>query len=149
MIERVTGVLLDPGEAQYLARALVLLEKLLADNHSQPTARLRAVTMKLRKTTETFGATPESTGSTARNGRAVSPYGDDFRDDDGRVHNATIGTNEAARILGVTPNAVRDLARRHRLPRAERPDGRWLLDPRVVVALAEQRAARKAARRNR
>ena len=66
MIARVAGVLLDADEAAYVARALDLLAQLLAGQRSQPSARLAAVTTKLRKASEPAGACGRSDRTTAR-----------------------------------------------------------------------------------
>lgn len=51
-------------------------------------------------------------------------------------------STEAAAILGITANGVRDLARRGRLA-AHRAGGRWLYPATAVVAHSERRAARR------
>lgn len=131
MIARVSGVLLDADEASYLARALDLLAKLLAEQRSHPTARLTAVTTKLRKAAENAGDSARSVSGTARKIAAQQDSVDD------PVH-ATLGTSEAARILGITPNAARDLARRRRIP-AEHTGTRWRFDAAAVIVEAERR----------
>jgi excisionase family DNA binding protein len=146
VITNLRGVLLDVDDAAYIAGALEAFARWLAENRSRPTPRLLAVTAQLRKTTQNCAATPQNGRLNGTDGHPASPHGPDFRDDDGNVHYAVVTTGQAARILGVTPNAVRALARRGRLP-ADRSGGRYLLPARAVVARAEQRAERKAARR--
>ena len=135
MIARVAGVLLDADEAAYVARALDLLAQLLAGQRSQPSARLAAVTTKLRKASEPAGACGRSDRTTAR---FFAPQRDSVDD----PTHAVMGTGDAARLLGITPNAVRDLARRNRLP-AHHTGTRWVFDAAAVVGRAERKAARR------
>ena len=135
MIARVSGVLLDAEEADYVARALDLLANLLAGQRSHPTPRLAAVTAKLRKTTENTHVSAQSVGETARQFAAQ-------RDPVNDPAHATLGTGDAARILGITPNAARDLARRRRIP-ARHTGTRWRFDAAAVVVEAERRAAKQ------
>jgi excisionase family DNA binding protein len=51
---------------------------------------------------------------------------------------------EAASVLGITPHAVRDLARRRSLPGAWRVGRDWWLDPQEVTAFAEARKRKTA-----
>lgn len=136
MIDRVAGVLLTADDADYIARALELLERLLRENRSTPTPRLHSVTAKLRRTTDALGVSGRNGSATASVRASQCDSGDD-------ADYGTITAAEAAHILGVTPNAVRDLARRQRI-RARRPKGRWLLDAQAVVARAERQATRRA-----
>lgn len=135
MIARVSGVLLDADEADYLARALDLLARLLAGQRSHPSARLVAVTAKLRKSTETTHVSARSVGETARKFAAQ-------RDSVNDPAHAVMGTGDAARVLGITPNAARDLARRQRIP-AQHTGTRWRFDASAVIVEAERRAAKQ------
>ncbi|MCV7005659.1 helix-turn-helix domain-containing protein [Mycobacterium gordonae] len=54
-----------------------------------------------------------------------------------------LDTGEAAAILGIGPNGVRDLVRRGKLP-AHRAGGRLLLPALPVVERAERRAAKRS-----
>lgn len=129
-IERIAGVLLDPADADYLARALVLFEEVLAKQGSRPSPRL--VDLERRLTRATSDATRSPTGenvsaatdSTQR--EVLSAY--EFLD-----------SERAANILGCTPGNVRDLARRGRLP-AVHTHGRWLYPAAAIVARAEHRS---------
>lgn len=106
-----------------------------AGQRSHPAARLAVVTAKLRKTTETAGDSTQSVSETARQFAAQRDSLDD-------PAHATLGTGDAARILGITPNAARDLARRRRIP-ARHTGTRWLFDAAAVIVEAEWRAAKQ------
>lgn len=132
---RVTGVLLTADDAAYVAEALLMLGRLLAEQRSQPSARLQSVTAKLAKAAET-GSAATSIGSESLPLRASDAEG---------VHHpgyALMSTADAARVLECGPRNVIDLVRRGRLV-ARRTGGRWLVD----AASVEAHAARKAARR--
>lgn len=135
MIARVSGVLLDADEADYVGRALDLLTRLLAEKQSHPSARLAAVTAKLRKSAENTHVSAQSVGETAREFAAQ-------RNSVDAPTYAVMGTGDAARVLGITPNAARDLARRRRIP-ARRTGTRWRFDAAAVIVEAERRAARR------
>ncbi len=131
MIERVSGILLEPTDAQYLVDAL---DALLRER--RPSAQLAAFIDRLRKTVAKLAVQAPETGVHARElgGQQTS------------AHTAAydlVDTSEAAAILDITPNGVRDLVYRDRLP-AHRAGGRLLLPAAAVVARAERRAARKA-----
>ena len=129
-------VLLEPSEADYLARALVLLQQLLVENRSQPTPRLQQVTAQLARCAE-HGSAAGSNGSDNCRTRASDTDGGEYRD------YATVTAAEAARILECGERNVRDLARRGRIP-ARRSGGVWLLDAGAVEARAQRQAARRA-----
>jgi excisionase family DNA binding protein len=128
-------VLLDADEAEYLSRALVLLQQLLRDNRSQPTPRLQTVTAKLTRcaANSSSGGRNGSNGSTSRAPEAKIGHDAGY---------ALLSTGEAARLLDCGERNVRDLAARGRIA-ARRAGGRWLLD----AAAVEQRAQRKQVRR--
>lgn len=131
MIERVTGIVLDATDVQYLVDAL---DALLRDR--RPSARLAAFIDRLRKTVAKTGGSPPETG---RHARLVGQQADP-------VHHApydVVTTGEAAQILRCTQNNVRDLVRRGRLP-AHRAGRQLLLPATAVVTRAERKAARKA-----
>jgi hypothetical protein len=128
MIERVAGTLLSPEDAEYVANALLLLRDLLTRNGSRPTGRLDAVTDRLRRTT---GVKAQNASPNARIVGAQTDSGDDS-------WHATIDTSQAARILGISGNGVRDLSRRGRLP-ARRVGGRWVYPVEAVMRRAERR----------
>lgn len=127
-IEKVSGVLLDAADADYLARALALFEEVLAKQGSRPSPRL--VDLERRLSRASSDATRSTTGenvsgatdSTQR--EVLSAY--EFLD-----------SERAADILGCTPGNVRDLARRGRIP-AIHTHGRWLYPAAAVVARAER-----------
>ncbi|WP_018599662.1 helix-turn-helix domain-containing protein [Mycobacterium sp. 155] len=137
MITAPAGVLLTVDDAVY---ALAAFEALLTDRHASP--RLERFINALRK----------SVARTAKTGDLTSVSGVDARNTGVPEHNEPnpcrvtaydlLDTTEAAAILGITPNAVRDLARRGRLP-ARRAGSRWLYPAGPVVERAERRAARK------
>jgi excisionase family DNA binding protein len=131
------GVFVTADDAAYIAEALRLLGRLLAEQRSQPSARLASVTTKLARCAESGSPAPGN-GSRSLPLRAPDAEG---------VHHpdyATVTPAEAARILGCGPRNARDLAARGRIP-AHRAGGRWLLD----AASVEAHARRKAARRSR
>ncbi|WP_197381454.1 helix-turn-helix domain-containing protein [Mycolicibacterium mengxianglii] len=130
------AVLLDHDEAAYIAEALRLLGRLLAEQADQPTARLASLTARLAKAAETGrDATPN--GSERLPMRAPGAAGVHARD------YATVTVAEAARIIGCGQRNVRDLIRRDRLI-ARRSGGTWLLDAAAVEAHAARRAARRS-----
>ncbi|MGA5465583.1 helix-turn-helix domain-containing protein [Mycobacterium sp. NPDC050041] len=134
MITAQAGVFITADDAAYIAEALRLLGRLMAEQRSQPSARLQSVTTKLANAAETgSGATPN--GSETLPLRAPHPEGVHARD------YATVTAAEAARIIGCGPRNVRDLVRRGRLA-ARRSGGTWLVD----AAAVEAHAARKACR---
>ncbi len=125
----VTGaVLLTADEAAYLVRALDAARAagLLDDKRLGPNPRVAALTEQLRRASRKCDAR-ETRGVTKLAQGAQHP------DDDG--HAATVSTGQAAAVLGVTPAAVRALARRGRLA-SHRVGDRWRHD----LAAVEQRA---------
>lgn len=130
MIGLVRGVLLEVAEAAYLADAL---DALLRDR--RPSAKLQDVLDRLRRTVANASVSDQNTGVDAR---IVGQQADSV---DHAAYDL-VDTAEAAAILGITPNGVRDLARRGRLRRL-RAGGRWLYPARSVVARAEQRSAKR------
>lgn len=139
----VRGVLLDPGDAEYVAKALELLVKVLPAAGSTATPRLLAVTADLRRKTKAAAAGSVAVGPpNATEAGTCAPGRPDRPHDSHHDAPATIGTAAAARILGVTPSAVRQLAARGTLGSA-RPAGRWLHSTAAVVARAELKAARR------
>ncbi|WP_048631165.1 helix-turn-helix domain-containing protein [Mycolicibacterium aurum] len=151
MISAQRGVFITTDDAAYIASALDLVGRLLAeqrDEHghptpSQPSPRLAATTAKLHRTVASL-AVRDSAGDHAQGSEPPdqttsvrAPQRDSV---DAGPH--VIGTGEAARRLGITPNAVRDLARRGRLA-VTHTGTRWRFDARAVHALAEQRASER------
>lgn len=131
------GVFITADDAAYIAEALRLLGRLMAEQRAQPSARLVTATTKLAKAAESGGAT-------APNGSRSLPLR--ASDADGVHHPgyASMSTGDAARLLDCGPRNVRDLMRRGRLV-GRRSGGRWLVD----AASVEAHAARKAARQGR
>lgn len=142
------AVLLDPAEAADVARALDLLGEVLGrlrdergnPTPSTPSPRLAAITAKLRKASRIADDSPRTDSGT------VSLFALQQVPVDARGHAAVMGTGAAARTLGVTPGAVRDLARRGRIP-ATYTGTRWQFDAAAVVHLAEHRARKRDQRR--
>ena len=128
-IEKVSGVLLDASDADYLARAMKLLAALLAKQGSRPSPRL--VDLERRLSRASSDATRSATSGYASGAK-------DSADRDALSAYEFVDTERAANILGCTPGNVRDLARRGRLP-AIRSGGRWLYPAAAVVARAESR----------
>lgn len=137
--------MLTPDDAETLVEALDLLDRVLAERRdmrgnatpAQPSAKLRHLTEQLRRAKRKCAAVAANPAGNSTSG------GSSPADHPGSVHDrahATVGSAEAARILGVQPNAVRMLARRDptRLG-SERVEGRWRHD----LALVERRATRK------
>ena len=128
-IEKVSGVLLDAADADYLARAMKLLAALLeAKQGSRPSPRL--VDLERRLSRASSDATRSTTGGYVSGAK-------DSADRDALSAYEFVDTERAANILGCTPGNVRDLARRGRLP-AVRSGGRWLYPAAAVVARAER-----------
>ncbi|MCV7076984.1 helix-turn-helix domain-containing protein [Mycobacterium szulgai] len=129
-------VLMDAGDADYIARALQLLAQLLRQNRSQPTPRLESVTAQLARSA--------AAGSTAsQNGRNRGGCGASGDDTTHHLDYALLTTGEAARLLACGERNVRDLATRGAIPARRTGDrGRWLVDAAAVVARAERKSAR-------
>lgn len=129
MITRLGGaVLLEADDVDYLARALEMLGELLAVRGAAPSQKLTVMTETLRSGVNT-GATRLNAGVGTRIVDA----------DDDSAHtpwHAFLDTKRTADILGITPNGVRDLARRGSLP-ARRVGRQWMLDAAAVIRRAE------------
>lgn len=148
------AVILDPAEVDFVGRALEHLGQLMAERRdadgnstpSQPSARLAALTAKLRRAA--VSADPLAVDDTAADHQQRAQPPDSSasvrasQPDSRHAGPHDIGTAEAARRLGITANGVRDLVRRGRLD-VRRNGGRWL----VNAASVDAHAARMAARR--
>lgn len=145
MIQRLAGVYLDAAEAEYIARALEEFAKLMTSRGSRhlPSPRLQSVTAKLRRTVDSL-AISDPAADQGQSGRTTSKPPDARARQRISVHAGphVMGTGQAARILGVTPNGVRDLRRRGVLT-AHHTGTRWQYESASVVALAERRAAQR------
>lgn len=145
------GVFITADDAAYVVHALDLLARLLAEQRdangnpmpSTPTPRLAAMTAKLRRTVDSLALRDKAADHAqcleAPDGNA-SVRAPQYDSVDAGPHD--IGTGDAARRLGITPNAVRDLARRGRLA-VTHTGTRWRFDAHAVNALAEQRASQR------
>ena len=127
-ISRVSGLVLDPDSTDFLVRALEMLTELLRARGAEPTAKLAAMTDELR-TGAIAGAKRPKSGVSARfvDGESVSEH---------TPWHAILDSRRAADILGITPNGVRDLARRGSLP-AHRAGREWMFDAAAVIRRAE------------
>jgi excisionase family DNA binding protein len=131
-------VLLDADDADYIARALQLLERLLRENRSQPTPRLQSTTTQLARS----AAAGSAAGINGRNRGGCGASSDDTAH---HLDYALLSTAEAARLLACGERNVRDLAARGAIPARRTGDrGRWLVDAAAVVARAERKAARRS-----
>jgi excisionase family DNA binding protein len=145
------AVILEPAEVEYLARPLESFAQLMAvrrDHNgnlapSRPSPRLAAITDKFRRTVDSLAVRDSAADhrqqaeSSAGSASVRAP-----ERDSGHAGPHDIGTGDAARRLGITPNAVRDLARRGRVP-VTHTGTRWRYDAAAVDALAEQRASQR------
>lgn len=135
MIPAVAGVLLTVDDARY---ALAAFDALLTDRRAS--SQLDRFINELRKTVAKASVSTGVSGANARN----NDVHEHNESEAGRVTAYDLlDTTEAATILGITPNAARDLARRGRIP-ARRAGTRWLYPAGPVVERAERKAARTA-----
>jgi excisionase family DNA binding protein len=127
----VSGVLLSPEDARFAVEAFAAL---LRDR--RPSAQLADFVERLRNRTDAAaGVSGRGAGEHARNVALQS-------DSQHRAPYDVLDSAEVAAIVGISPNGVRDLARRGRLP-ARRAGRRWLFPAPAVIAYAERRAARR------
>lgn len=145
------AVLLDPAEVAFIAQALEHLAELMAerrDEHgnqvSRPSGRLLAMTGKLRRAVDSVAVHDSRADLRQRSeppARTASVRA--LQRDSVELGRHDMGTGEAARYLGITPNAVRDAARRKRLP-AHHTGTRWVFDSAAVADHAEHRERKRA-----
>lgn len=148
MIQRVVGVLLDAAEAAYIVNALDEFARMMAERRdargnpapSQPTPRLVDTTDKLRRTVNAL-AVRDPVAEQVRQSEPPAETPDVLAQQHDSVDAGphVIGTGDAARRLGITPNAARDLARRGRIP-ARHTGTRWQFDAAAIAARADGRA---------
>ncbi|EHB53788.1 regulatory protein MerR [Mycolicibacterium rhodesiae JS60] len=134
--------MVSPQAAIIILSALEHHERLIAESSSvRGTSRLtlpanvRIVTLSLRRAIAKAGASPANSAQHTSNASANARIS---RFEALSAHDSTYATYssaEAAEVLGITANAVRDLRRRGCLS-AERVGGRW----RFAVAEIEARA---------
>lgn len=145
------GVFLDRADAAYLANALDEFARMMAERRdargnpapSQPSPRLVDTTAKLRRAVDSLADRGAAVEQRQRPQPPVEPpdvRAAQWLPMDAGPHD--IGTGDAARRLGITPNAVRDLVRRRRLD-ATRTGTRWRIDAHTVDAYAERRASQR------
>lgn len=128
MINRIEGLILDPDSAEFLVRALEMLAQHLKGRGALPSQKLVAMTEQLRSGAIT-GATRPNTGD-------GNSFDVGSRDSSHAPWHAILDSRRAAKILGITPNGARDLARRGVLP-AQRAGREWLFDAAAVIRRAE------------
>lgn len=118
------GVVLEVSEAAVLVAAI---DDLCLRTGRQPSGRLGVILAKMRKSVAKTGDSTPKTASLR----------DNSADPGEHCAYDLVSTGEAARILGCTPNNVRDLRRRGQLP-AHHTGTRWLYPLRVVAARANK-----------
>ncbi|WP_419224193.1 helix-turn-helix domain-containing protein [Gordonia sp. CPCC 206044] len=124
MIEPISGVLVDVDDAHELVRVIDAYGQLLAESHRRPSARLTALRDRLSRA---------ETRVTRRNTPAGARKPGSQQDSEAPSVYDVIDTGQAAALLGITADGVRDLARRGRIP-ARKIGGRWCLDAAAVSA---------------
>lgn len=150
------AVILDPAEVDYVARALEHFAVVMAGRRdtdgnptpSTPSPKLVVLTAKLRRAAGdsadalTLGELAADVDGppelSVRPSDACAPQRDSMH---AGPHD-DIGTGDAARALGITASAVRDLARRGRLP-ARHTGTRWVYPAAAVDAEAKRRATQR------
>lgn len=128
-IEAVSGVLLTPDDAEFLARALDEFGRVLAERGSRPTPRLENLQHRLSRVCTRVSGRDTPVGARTSAGQPDSGV---------EIGYELIDTARAAEILGVTADGARYLARSGALP-AVRAGGRWVYPAAAVVARAESR----------
>lgn len=129
----VSGVLLSAADA------LVILAALEGKQDIRPNERV--VMVNLRRTIAKSGVSNASTPKRHLPDSRISNASSNARKQALQANSAhsgdreTLGSNDAAAALGITPNAVRDLRRRGSL-HAEYVGGRWRFDAAEVQARA-------------
>ncbi|WP_185935044.1 helix-turn-helix domain-containing protein [Mycolicibacterium hodleri] len=152
------GVHLDHADAAYLVNALDEFARMMAERRdargnptpSQPSPRLVDTTAKLRRAVDSLADRDPAADHADHAERSEPPaealaVGPGVRAPQRNSVDAgphDIGTGDAARRLGITPNAARDLARRGRIA-AHYNGTRWQFDAAAVAARAEQRASKQ------
>lgn len=130
MTGRIVGWFVDETDAVATREALEVLVSMLPGRGQRPSAKLAALVEKYPKTVVNDSISAQNASGSARIGGGHVGAGD-------ADPYAVMSAVEAAKVLGITPNGVRDLARRGRL-RARRAGGRWLLDAHAVVDRANR-----------
>ena len=124
-MRKVDGLLLDPDEVEFLAGMLARATEVMPARWS-PAATITIA--RISDAAARFASQNQSVNVTKQ---AIGAGGDQHRPRD------LLDSTEAAKILGISPHAVRALARRGRLP-AYRAGGRWLLPAVDVIRRAER-----------
>jgi len=124
VIAAVNGVVLDAVSAG------IVLEALEAQVDRSD---MRVLALYLRRSLSKSGVSRRISPLDTRSGASTASNPTLQPEPEQHPGRATLSSSEAAAILGVTPNNIRDLRRRGRLP-ATLIGSRWHFDPRVVDA---------------
>lgn len=132
MITGLRGVvLLDSNDARYVAEALARFLVVLGEHGLRASPTLLDAEARLRKAA--VGASDSTRSASGVGGHLSSSHSGMYD---------LVDSVEAARILGCTPQNVRDLARRGRLP-AHRAGRGWVYPAQAVAERAERQAAKR------
>lgn len=141
MISAVRGVVMSPEDAAVILSALEQHERLLAERMPP---NLRAIVLHLRRAVAKTGVSSQINASAPTTDLPADRVADASSDARNALlqldsaHNsdcATLTSAEAAAVLNITANGVRDLRRRGRI-RGERVAGRWQFDAAQITARA-------------
>ena len=133
MAARLSGVQLTDEEFERIGQAVDLLHRLLIANGNRPPSWVLGLFQITGGDASTRpGQIRQRAGVDARVIADQQLSTDD-------AQRALIDSRQAAAIVGISPNGIRDLARRGTLP-ARRAGGRWLFDAAALEFYAEQRA---------
>ncbi|QUD82094.1 helix-turn-helix domain-containing protein [Gordonia polyisoprenivorans] len=123
------GVLLGVDDVAEVLRVIAAFETVLAERHSRPSPRLLHLRTQLtRANTRVSG---RDTHADARKLAAQQDSGAHFAYE-------LLDTGQAAEIIGISADGVRDLARRHRIP-ARKAGGRWVYPASAIAIYASTR----------
>jgi excisionase family DNA binding protein len=130
VIQRFSGVLLTEDDARQL---LTIAQQ--ASQIRKPSTLCEDAIRRLARALPKADADARSTGARVQNGTTKPEY----------APYDLVDTRQAAKLLRITPNGVRDLVRRGELA-AHRSGGRWLLPAHLVTERADRKAAAAARR---
>ena len=131
-IEPVTGVLLGVDDVHEVLRVIDAFEQVLAERHSVPNARLKHLRGRLTRANTRVSRADTHDGARMSASQPDSGVHLDYE---------LLDTAQAAAILGISADGVRDLARRQRLP-ARKAAGRWVYPATAVVDRANRHQPR-------